>query len=59
MDFQEAGNNCGLLHSCGKMSTTEPQIYRFSAYGPFEVFLYGGFALASGNCNILVATMCL
>ena len=24
------GNNCGLLHSCGKMSTTEPQIHFFT-----------------------------
>ena len=26
MDFQEPGNNCGLLHSCGRMCTTEPHI---------------------------------
>ena len=30
MGFQEAGYNCGLLHSCGKMSTIEPQIYFFT-----------------------------
>ena len=31
MGFQDAGyNNCGLLHSCGKMSTIEPQIYFFA-----------------------------
>ena len=29
MDFQEAGDNCGLLHSCGKMCTTEPQLHTF------------------------------
>ena len=27
MDFQEAGNNYGLLHSCGKMFIIEPQVY--------------------------------
>ena len=32
MDFQEAGNNCGLLHSCGKMCTIEPQIYFFTLW---------------------------
>ena len=24
MDFLEAGNNCGLLHSCGRMCNAEP-----------------------------------
>ena len=31
MGFQEAGYNCVLLHSCGKMSTIEPQTYFFSS----------------------------
>ena len=30
MDFQGAGNNCGLLYSCSRMCTIEPYIYFFT-----------------------------
>ena len=30
MDFQEARNNRGLLHSCGIICTTEPQTIFFT-----------------------------
>ena len=30
-DFQKAGNNCGLLHSCGRMCATEPDLTIFLA----------------------------
>ncbi len=32
MDFQEAGNNCGLLHSCGIMCVTKPQTLFFTCW---------------------------
>ena len=31
MDFQEAGNNCGLTHSCGGMCTTDHILHTFDS----------------------------
>ena len=40
MDFQEAGNNCGLLHSCGRMCTTDPQTIFFTLWQLKSISLY-------------------
>ena len=54
MDFQEAGNNRGLLHSCGRMCTTDPQTIHFDSSKATEA--YHCIPLCSSNIIILVPT---
>ena len=63
MNFQEAGNNCGLVHSCGRMCTTDPQTIdsskaTVSDYCVLSLSFPGYYTfLASSICSICLLSL--